>query len=165
MISLSFTRYFSCLKKVSYLVINVSSPNTQGLRGWQEKDRLKEVLTSIKSLNKNIPLFVKISPDILKECLYDVICLAQDYNLAGLIATNTTQVPQGGGVSGRDLFEKSKKTRNDIFEILSKDEKKLDIIGVGGFEFFDDILDFWRQGGRLVQFYSSFIYKGPYFHL
>lgn len=146
-----------------YMVVNVSSPNTPGLRDLQQKDSLEKILKGLVKLRseRSCPLFVKTSPDMANEDLLDVISLAQEYKLTGLISTNTTRVPEmgDGGVSGKLLYKKAKESREFILENLSG--SGLELIGVGGFSSFEDIWDFWLKGGKAVQIYTGFIYQGP----
>ena len=167
-LSKAWEDYVFLYKKFStladYLVINVSSPNTPGLRGLQESDALKEILESLECHRKSspCPLYLKISPDIDPTHVSPIVELAKMFKLTGIIATNTTIRPDlgDGGVSGKLCLEKSKKVR----EWLLKETKEcpdLDIIGVGGISSFEDLRDFWKAGGRAVQIYTSFIFQGP----
>lgn len=147
-----------------YLVVNVSSPNTPGLRDLQNIASLKlifEELAPLRETNK-VPLYLKISPDLSLEDLPGIIELAREFKLAGIIATNTTiRKDIGvGGISGKLLHSKAKTMRSKLLELIEPGEN-LEIIGVGGISCFDDLLDFWRLGGRVCQIYTSFIYQGP----
>lgn len=148
----------------NYLVVNVSSPNTPGLRDLQNIESLKDIFNSFHDLRDkyNTPLYLKISPDLALEDLEPIVGLAHDFNLSGIIATNTTiREDIGlGGVSGRILKEKSFEVRKRLLEIMGK-ESKLELIGVGGISDFQDLMDFWKLGGRACQVYTSFIYQGP----
>lgn len=145
-----------------YLVINISSPNTPGLRALQSKNSLDVLLKCLVNERKNRPrdLYVKISPDLNKEEVKDIIDTAIDHKITGLIATNTTLRPDlgVGGISGRLLKTKSTIIRNQCLE-MAKDH--LEIIGVGGVEGICDLWDFWSRGGNVMQIYTSFIYQGP----
>ena len=147
-----------------YLVINISSPNTPKLRDLQSRDNLNCLLNGLKKeRNKNNkPLFLKISPDLSSDQLDDIIQVAFDYQLAGLIIGNTSVMAEKGrgGVSGNLIKERSKKIRKEVFERIGKNTT-LDIIGVGGIDSFNDLYDFWKMGGKVVQIYTSFIYQGP----
>jgi len=147
-----------------YLVINVSSPNTPGLRHLQGKESLKVILESLKTVRakKPTPLFVKISPDLSFTDIPEIIELASDYKLAGLIATNTTIMSEigAGGVSGKLLLERASAMRKFILEHKSA-FPELELIGVGGISSFEDLWDFWQGGGKVAQIYTSFIYRGP----
>lgn len=148
----------------NYLIVNVSSPNTPGLRDLQNINALKEIFDALKDqrAENDKPLYLKIAPDLAMEDLPGIVELAHDYKLAGLIATNTTIMPEvgQGGVSGKLLTNKSRHVRNRLLEIMGKDSP-LEMIGVGGISSFDEILDFWKNGGRATQIYTSFIYQGP----
>lgn len=145
-----------------YLVINISSPNTPGLRAFQSRNSLDVLLTCLESERKKRPkdLYVKISPDLKKEEVKDIIEIAINHKITGLIATNTTLRPDlgVGGISGQLLKEKSTMIRNQCLEMA---KGRLEIIGVGGVEGIFDLWDFWSRGGKVMQIYTSFIYQGP----
>ncbi len=148
-----------------YLVINISSPNTLNLRKLQQKDALLEILNYLDDARENrpCPLFVKISPDIDENQIDEIITVAKKKTLAGIIATNTTIIENfgPGGVSGKLLYSKGKEVRNYLARELKATD--LSLIGVGGFSSFDEIFDYWCEGGSAVQVYTSFIYQGPKF--
>ena len=143
---------------VDYFVINVSSPNTPGLRALQEKSYLADLFRELKSVSKK-DLYLKIAPDLTDEKVKELSVLATDYELTGIIATNTTIMPERGvgGVSGHLLRERSKKIRKLILDL----QLPLELIGVGGISDFNDIKDFWREGGKVVQLYTAYVYQGP----
>jgi dihydroorotate dehydrogenase len=145
-----------------YLVINVSSPNTPGLRDLQQKEGLKIILDALEDERKREPkpLFVKVSPDAAFEDLDEIIQLASNAKLEGLIATNTTIMSDWGegGMSGRLLRDRAKEVRTHILQNLPED---LQLIGVGGISNIEDLASFWAHGGRVAQIYTSFIYEGP----
>jgi len=147
-----------------YLVINVSSPNTPGLRGLQESDALEEILSSLERVRKDepCPLYLKISPDIDKTHVSAIVNLVKKHSLTGIIATNTTIMKEKGegGISGKLCLEKSRSVRRWILE-ETKECPEIDIIGVGGISSFKDLWDFWDAGGKAVQIYTAFIYQGP----
>lgn len=147
-----------------YLVVNVSSPNTPGLRDLQKASELKEIFSEIQRVRTNVktPLYLKISPDMSPADLPAVIDVAKEYSLDALIATNTTIMPErgAGGVSGRALYEKAKSMRTHCLEALSE-TPEIDFIGVGGFSSFEQLWDYWKEGGRGIQLYTSFIFQGP----
>ena len=147
-----------------YLVINISSPNTQGLRSFQKKEQLAPLLAAIKFEHKicQKPLFLKISPDLNFEDITLICELVKEYDLDGVIATNTSADHNlgAGGLSGKDIKIRSRSVRQKICECLAEDKSKT-IIGVGGIDCFEDILDFWKMGGDFTQIYTSFIYQGP----
>ncbi len=147
-----------------YLVINVSSPNTPGLRDLLQDSGLREIFKAVsvkRKLNPK-PLLVKVSPDMSLEELSSVVNLVKEYSLSGIIATNTTIIPErgAGGVSGKILYEKAKLTRTFLLNAL-RETPEIELIGVGGFSNYEQILDFWKEGGKLVQLYSAFVFQGP----
>lgn len=150
-----------------YLVVNVSSPNTPGLRDLLKDKGLRDIFEKLDSEKKILdkPLFVKISPDMQLEELKSVVGLVNEFNLTGIIATNTTIMSEygEGGVSGALLTKKAKSVREILLNELRETRSRSELIGVGGFLNFDDLLDFWKAGGSLAQIYSAFIYKGPGF--
>ncbi len=147
-----------------YLVINISSPNTPGLRQLQKREYLTSLAQSLKEERQKNPrpLFLKIDPDLEVKELDSIVQCAFDFNLAGIIATNTTMMPElgKGGVSGRKLKQRAQRMRREILARVRPDSP-LDVIGVGGIESFEDLYQFWTHGGRVVQIYTSFIYQGP----
>lgn len=175
----STSDYLICLEKVyqyaSYITINISSPNTPGLRTLQYGDSLKNLLEPIKQrqleLSKEFgykPLFVKIAPDMNEDEIETVAQCLIDCEMDGVIATNTTLSRDGvqsfkngkeaGGLSGAPVKDLANKT----LEILAKELKgQLPIIGVGGIVDGDDAAEKIKLGAQLVQIYSGFIYKGP----
>lgn len=158
---LSLYESFSPL--ANYLVINVSSPNTPGLRDLQSENNLREILNALENIRKEspVPLYLKISPDLDKKDVISICELAKIFNLAGIIATNTTRMPEKGegGISGKLLLERSKEIREIVLDVLR--ESNLDIIGVGGISHINDLIDFWKKGGKVMQIYTAFIYQGP----
>ncbi|WP_407429738.1 quinone-dependent dihydroorotate dehydrogenase [Arcticibacter sp.] len=158
---------------VDYFVVNVSSPNTPGLRALQEKGPLKEILNTLQQRNSknNIsrPILLKIAPDLTNEQLDDIIEIVTETKIAGVIATNTTisrdnlRSPQNlksetGGLSGKPLTKRS----TEVIRYLSeKSNKAFPIIGVGGIHSAQDALDKLDAGASLVQIYTGFIYEGP----
>lgn len=147
-----------------YIVVNVSSPNTPGLRDLQTKEGLVQILDGLSDERKKCPrpVFVKISPDLSFKSVETALKVAQDYSLRGVIATNTTRKEDWGegGVSGRPLFEHSRKMRQFVLSEI-QGEENFHCIGVGGFSSFEDVWDFWKMGGKAVQIYSAFIFQGP----
>lgn len=149
-------------ESADYIVINVSSPNTPGLRDHQSKEGLREIVGNLKRERGEVDVFVKISPDVAHESVDDAIEVVKEFSLTGIIATNTTIMPERGvgGVSGRLLHDKAQTIRKKCLDSL-RETPEINFIGVGGFSNFDQIMDFWKQGGRAVQIYSSFIFQGP----
>lgn len=147
-----------------YLVVNVSSPNTPGLRDLQKASELKEIFSEIQKVRNGVrtPLYLKISPDMNKEDLPAIIDVVKEFKLDALIATNTTIMPErgAGGVSGKLLFEKAKNMRTNCLSAL-RETSDIDFIGVGGFSSFNQLWSYWKEGGRGIQLYTSFIFQGP----
>ncbi len=148
-----------------YFVLNVSSPNTPGLRTLQDRPALDHLLGSIQRRNTGRkPLLVKLAPDLSNEALEDAITLAAHHKLAGIVATNTTvdhtSVPearrQQGGLSGTPLRQRA----TEVVRFLAK-HSKLPIIAVGGIDSVDAALEKLDAGASLIQLYTGFIYEGP----
>jgi dihydroorotate dehydrogenase len=148
----------------SYLVVNISSPNTPGLRDLQNENFIKEVFeVGTKITNK--PILLKIAPDMSEQDAIDISQVAIKYGAKGIIATNTTidysltpRAKDFGGISGKLLKEKSFK----IFEALSKElYGKTTLISVGGIDNANEAYRRIKAGASLVQIYSALIYKGP----
>lgn len=158
---------------VDYFVVNVSSPNTPGLRELQERGPLTQILTSLQELNNEKqhpkPILLKIAPDLVFSQLDDIVDIVQETGISGVIATNTTivraglrsrqdLVQQSGGVSGRPLRDRS----TEVIRYLSeKSQGSFPIIGVGGIHSAEDALEKLEAGASLVQVYTGFIYEGP----
>ncbi len=157
-----------------YAVINVSSPNTEGLRKLQDPILLKELLREVKNLDNCPPLFVKIAPDLSFKDIEDICQLILDENIDGIIATNTSLDRLGfeqrkikqtglllseenGGLSGKPLQRKA----NQIISHIHNIDNNINLIGVGGI---DSPKSAWERicsGASLVQIYTGWIYKGP----
>lgn len=172
--------YLICMRKVynyaTYITINISSPNTPGLRSLQYGNALNELLAALKEEQqvlkeqhgKYVPLAVKIAPDLSKEEIDSIAeCLISN-NIDGVIATNTTLSRAGveglehaeeqGGLSGEPVKDKS----TEVIRLLAIAlDNKLPIIGVGGIASGRDAQEKIAAGARLVQIYTGFIYKGP----
>jgi dihydroorotate dehydrogenase len=162
---------------VDYFVVNVSSPNTPGLRELQEREPLRHLLTTIKALSlqkeKPKPVLLKIAPDLNQGQLDDIVDILLSSGTDGVIATNTTISREGlqtskqiierignGGLSGAPLAARS----NEVIRYLrAKLGKDYPIIGVGGIMSPQDALDKIEAGANLVQIYTGFIYEGPAF--
>ena len=160
---------------VDYFVVNVSSPNTPGLRELQEKEPLTKLLLRLQELNdaksKRKPLLLKIAPDLTNEQLDDIVSIVVETKLDGLIATNTTIDRNGlktaekrlkaignGGVSGQAV----KKRSTEVIRYISeKSNKSFPIIGVGGIHCAEDAIEKLKAGASLVQIYTGFVYEGP----
>lgn len=160
-----------------YLVVNVSSPNTPGLRDLQAVDRLKPLLTAVRAQaeasvpDRHVPLLVKIAPDLSDEDIVAVGHLALELGLDGVVATNTTITRTGlrtpadtvdeigaGGLSGAPLKERACEVTRLLRSTCGPD---LVIIGVGGITTAEDALARIEAGATLVQGYTAFIYEGP----
>lgn len=169
--------YNICFEKlydyVDYFVINVSSPNTPGLRALQEKEPLKRIIQSLiekRSTHiKQKPILLKIAPDLNESQLDDIIEITKTTELDGLVVSNTTLSRDGlkstvqyvdaigqGGLSGKPILKKSN-------EVLNYITKKCDkpIIGVGGIHNEEDVKAKLNSGASLVQLYTGFVYEGP----
>jgi len=167
-----FNSLFDC---VDYFVVNVSSPNTPGLRELQEKDSLKRILSHLQNINasKTIykPLLLKIAPDLTKEQLDDIIELSFEINLDGLVATNTTISRDNlktrtqkinkiiaGGLSGKPLMTRSTEVLRYLTKQLHSD---IPVIASGGIFNGADTQEKFDAGASLVQVWTGFIYQGP----
>ena len=149
-----------------YYVINVSSPNTPGLRDLQAKEALKSIVKKLRDWegSSSVPLFIKVAPDLAEPDLIDIAHLAEEEKLAGLIATNTTldhsSIPknndQNGGLSGMPLQARSLQA----LKIIRK-ETSLPVIACGGIHDFTSAQERLAAGATLLQLYTSFIYQGP----
>ncbi len=164
---------------VDYFVVNVSSPNTPGLRDLQDKEPLSKLLAAMQKLNtaKSTPkpILLKIAPDLTNEDLDDIIDIVKETQIAGVIATNTTidlaglrsdlavipdsgQGNNKGGLSGKPL---TKRATEVIRYLHQKSGGAFPIIGVGGIASPADALEKLQAGASLVQIYTGFIYEGP----
>jgi len=156
-----------------YLVVNVSSPNTPGLRGLQEEKALRPLLSAVLAEAKDTPVLVKIAPDLTDEAVKEVCQLAVDLGLAGIIATNTTIARQGlstepsvvsgydeGDLSGQPLSERSVQILRLIRHSVPRD---FCVISVGGVFTGADVAQRVKTGATLVQAYTGFVYRGPLF--
>jgi dihydroorotate dehydrogenase len=171
--------YEICFKElhpyVDYFVVNVSSPNTPGLRELQEKESLRKILRHLQMINNGKavakPILLKIAPDLTPEQLDDVADLAREIKLDGLVATNTTISRYGlethnqqltiigaGGLSGRPLQKRSTEVVKYIFE---KTKGEIPIIASGGIFSGNDAKEKFDAGASLVQVWTGFIYEGP----
>lgn len=173
--------YEICFNKlhpyVDYFVVNVSSPNTPGLRELQEKDALKNILTRLQSRNVTLagtskPILLKIAPDLSFSQVNDVIDLAQEINLDGLVVSNTTLDRSlligkaktlaakigAGGLSGTPLRKKSTEL---VAYIHKQTHGRLPIIASGGVFCASDAREKLDAGASLVQVWTGFIYEGP----
>jgi dihydroorotate dehydrogenase len=171
--------YEICFKElhpyVDYFVVNVSSPNTPGLRELQEKSSLRKILVHLQMINNGKaqakPILLKIAPDLSQEQIDDVIELAIEIKLDGIVATNTTISRESlshrsevvsketGGLSGIPLKQKS----TEIVQYISqKANGHLPVIASGGIFTGEDAKEKLRAGASLVQVWTGFIYEGPF---
>lgn len=160
-----------------YFVINVSSPNTPGLRTLQSAEQLDRILAVLQTENQSAkPLLVKIAPDLTWEEIDAILALTQTYGLAGIIATNTTirrdhlqtqfiaktgqpVTAEAGGISGLPLRDRSTEVIRFIYQ---QTQGALPIIGVGGIFTADDAWEKIAAGASLLQIYTGWIYEGPW---
>jgi dihydroorotate dehydrogenase len=172
--------YLICLRKAypvaDYVAVNLSSPNTPGLRDLQGAEASARLLDVLKKEQqklaaehgKQVPLLFKVAPDLDETHIRDLSQVFLDGGLDGLIATNTTldrdlvaghpRAAEAGGLSGRPVFEKSTATLRAFSSHLGS---RIPIIGVGGISSLEDAREKIRAGASLVQIYTSFIYHGP----
>jgi len=180
--------YEYCFEKlfdyVDYFVVNVSSPNTPGLRALQEKEPLKKILNRLMELRRQFsenrgqrtdgiprPILLKIAPDLTNEQLDDIIEIVHETKIDGVVATNTTvsrdnlltsgpalQSIGAGGLSGKPLAKRS----TEVVKYLSeKSEGSFPIIASGGIHSAEDAIAKLNAGASLIQLYTGFIYEGP----
>jgi dihydroorotate dehydrogenase len=167
-----FKELFDC---VDYFVVNVSSPNTPGLRELQEKDSLRKILSHLQVINNQQviakPLLLKIAPDLTQSQIDDVIDLAIEIKLDGLVIANTTVNRSGlstpdtklstigsGGLSGKPLAERSTEM---VRYIHQQTKGQLPIIASGGIFTAEDVKEKMEAGASLIQVWTGFIYEGP----
>lgn len=171
-----FRELFDC---VDYFVVNVSSPNTPGLRELQEKDALRKILSHLQTINLTLagtekapkPLLLKIAPDLTQEQIDDVIDLAMEIKLDGLVATNTTISRENlvstkdeleaigmGGLSGKPVTQRSTEI---VRYITQKTKGQIPVIASGGIFTGADAREKLAAGASLVQVWTGFIYEGP----
>ena len=155
-----------------YLAVNVSSPNTPGLRGLQEVELLEPLLAAVRDAAAGTPLLVKIAPDMADEQIDAIVELAQRLGLDGIIATNTTISREGlqadpaeveamgaGGLSGAPLKDRALEVLQRIRAVVPDPE--FCVISVGGVTTAEDVHERLRAGATLVQGFTAFIYEGP----
>jgi len=172
--------YIHCMRKVydfaTYITVNISSPNTPGLRSLQYGDALNELLSALKieqeklanQYGKYVPIAVKIAPDLTEEEVISIAKSLVDNNIDGVIATNTTlsreevagleHAEEQGGLSGAPVKDKSTTVIRTLAKAL---DNQLPIIGVGGIASSSDANEKLAAGASLVQVYTGFIYQGP----
>ena len=176
---LAYQDYLQCFEAlyswVDYFVINVSSPNTPGLRDLQEKEPLTDLIQRLQEANNQTvapkPILLKIAPDLNEHQLDDIIDIVKNTGISGLVATNTTisrsplttnqdRISQigAGGLSGKPLARRS----TEVIRYLNKQSKgTIPIIGVGGILTPEDAWEKLTAGASLIQIYTGFVYEGP----
>lgn len=151
-----------------WFTVNVSSPNTPGLRSLQSREALTELLPAVLEAAAPTPVFLKLAPDLEPEALAEAVELAIGLGVHGLIATNTTltrdRVSAGaadgleGGLSGRPLWPLA---RERIGQVVAAAGGRVPVIGVGGIERVEQVQELLAMGCRAVQVYTAFVYEGP----
>ncbi len=168
--------YFICLSNLSifadYVTVNISSPNTQGLRNFHKKEEMEKLLSGLNNLKKEkkikTPITIKLSPDIRDSEIESIIELIQKYNVQGIIVSNTTDTNREnlsdnkknelGGLSGQPLKDIS---TNLIKKFYKKTKGTIKIIGVGGVDSGQSAFEKIAAGADVVQLYTGMVYKGP----
>ena len=168
--------YVECLKTfhevANYITINISSPNTEDLRSFHDQTKLNELLQTIykekKNLNSNIPIAVKVSPDINEKEINKISEVLLNNSIEAVIISNTPdstrdklyniQSHQKGGLSGKPIEEKSSKLINKFFKILNG---RIKIIGVGGVDSGKSAYEKFLAGANYVQLYTGMVFRGP----
>jgi len=173
----AFSDYEKCFdalfEYVDYFVVNVSSPNTPGLRSLQDKEPLKKILSGLQSKNnaksKSKPIFLKIAPDLTNDQLNDIVDLVNECGIAGVVATNTTLSREGlksegveaigaGGLSGAPVRKRSTEV---VKYLAEKSNGSFPIIASGGIHSAEDALEKLDAGAVMIELYTGFIYEGP----
>ena len=163
---------FRAARLADYLVVNVSSPNTPGLRELQHRAKLGSLLERLISARAKtgcrVPLLLKIAPDLTSEERRDIAQIALEAGTDGLIVSNTTverlhgllgrHVPEAGGLSGRPLFAPSTALLTEMYRLT---QGRLPLIGVGGIASAEDAYAKIRAGASLVQLYTALVFRGP----
>jgi len=155
-----------------YITINISSPNTENLRSFHEGNKLQELLKSImkerKNLKSNVPIAVKVSPDINEEQVSKITEILLEHEIKAIIVSNTSEATrdklgniqryQKGGLSGKPIEEKSNILINKFYKLL---KGKIKIIGVGGVDSGQAAYDKFMAGADFIQLYTGMVFKGP----
>ena len=155
-----------------YITINISSPNTENLRTFHEGNKLQDLLKSImeekKNLNSNIPIAVKVSPDINEDQVSQISEILLEHEIKAIIVSNTSEATrdklgniqrhQKGGLSGKPIEEKSNILINQFYKLL---KGKIKIIGVGGVDSGQSAYDKFIAGADFVQLYTGMVFNGP----
>jgi dihydroorotate dehydrogenase len=156
-----------------YITINISSPNTENLRDFHEEKRFSELLSLIEKeknkLKSNIPIVIKISPDILENQIDEISDTILKYNISAIIISNSTENSrekliniskhQKGGLSGKPLEEKSNQLIKKFYNLL---KGKIQIIGVGGVDSGKSAYEKFQSGANYVQLYTGMVFQGPH---
>jgi dihydroorotate dehydrogenase len=172
--------YVHCLERVyaraSYVTVNISSPNTQGLRDLQEEETLRHFIGTLREAQERLgakhgarkPMLLKIAPDLSESDLDSMATVLREARIDGVICTNTTidrslvtghrHAGEAGGLSGKPVFEKSTAVLRSMHERLGDD---IPLVGVGGIVRGADAVAKFDAGAALVQFYSGMVYRGP----
>ena len=155
-----------------YITINISSPNTENLRSFHEGNKLQDLLKSImkerKNLKSNVPIAVKVSPDISEEQVNKITEILLEHEIKAIIVSNTSEATrdklgniqrhQKGGLSGKPIEEKSNILINKFYKLL---KGKIKIIGVGGVDSGQAAYDKFMAGADFIQLYTGMVFKGP----
>jgi dihydroorotate dehydrogenase len=158
--------------EADYITINISSPNTENLRTFHEgnklQDLLKSIMTEKKNLNSNIPIAVKVSPDISEDQVSQISEILLEHEIKAIIVSNTSEATrdklsniqrhQKGGLSGKPIEEKSNILINEFYKLL---KGKIKIIGVGGVDSGQSAYDKFIAGADLIQLYTGMVFNGP----
>ena len=160
---------------VDAFVVNISSPNTQGLRDLLHPKALQKFLGSVLAYGNKLestrtPILLKLSPDIDDSVLKSVVETSLNIGIDGFVATNTTllrpksvQFPVEGGLSGQPLAQRSKEVLQILTQIMGKNNRNTLIVSVGGVSSPEDVVERLDLGADLVQVYSSLVFEGPWF--
>ena len=143
-----------------YFVVNVSSPNTPGLRSLQTRDDLLRIIGAVRDAGMSKPLYVKVSPDHADDDLIEVAEVCLEADIAGVVATNTTvsHSHEQGGLSGKPLRARASEVCSLMRAALGTDKE---IIAVGGIFTGQDLIERMAAGASACQIYTSFVYRGP----
>jgi dihydroorotate dehydrogenase len=151
---------------VDYFTINVSSPNTPGLRDLQERSALERLVPAVVAAAEGAPVFLKLAPDLESAALAEAVELAIELGIAGFLATNTTvrrdllarDPGEAGGLSGRPLWPFA---RRRIGEVLAAARGRVPVVGIGGIETAAQVAELLEAGCAAVQLYTALVYQGP----
>jgi dihydroorotate dehydrogenase len=153
-----------------FVVINVSSPNTPGLRNWQSPEKMREIFAAMREragdAAHRVPILLKIAPDLERDDLFRICDTALELKLDGIVACNSTVArdavgvssPHPGGLSGQPLKLRARELIHDIYMHTGG---KIPIVGVGGIASADDAWMHIRAGASMVELYTGLIYEGP----